>query len=90
MPFEEKETPVAVLYKHVHERIAPVGSVAPDVDPRIEAWLERVRAKDPADRSPDARSVRAHGRRPRAGGAAGVSGWRSGSASESEPESESE
>jgi hypothetical protein len=50
VPFEDKDTPVAVLYQHVHEAIPPVRSVAPDVDPRIEAWLERMLAKDPADR----------------------------------------
>ena len=54
VPFEEKDTPVAVLYKHVHEPVPPVRSVAPDVDPRIDAWLERVLAKDPADRFADA------------------------------------
>jgi hypothetical protein len=50
VPFEEKDTPVAVLYKHVHEPIPSVRSVAPEVDPQIEAWLERMLAKDPADR----------------------------------------
>ena len=54
VPFEEKDTPVAVLYRHVHEPIPPVRSVSPDVDPRIEAWLERMLAKDPADRYPRA------------------------------------
>jgi hypothetical protein len=49
-PFEDTETPVAVLYKHVHEPIPPVRTVAPEVDPRIEAWLERMVAKDPGDR----------------------------------------
>jgi hypothetical protein len=50
VPFEEKDTPVAVLYRHVHEPIPPAGSVAPDVDPRIEAWLGRMLAKDPDER----------------------------------------
>ena len=57
VPFEEKDTPVAVLYKHVHEPIPPVRSVAPDVDPRIEAWLERMLAKDPAGRFPGAEAA---------------------------------
>jgi hypothetical protein len=57
VPFEEKETPVAVLYKHVHEPIPPVRTVVPDVDPRIEAWLERMLAKDPADRFRDAEAA---------------------------------
>jgi hypothetical protein len=50
VPFEDSETPVAVLYKHVHDPVPPVRSAAPDVDPRIEAWLERMLAKDPGDR----------------------------------------
>jgi serine/threonine protein kinase len=57
VPFEEKDTPVAVLYKHVHEAIPPARSVAPDIDPRIEAWLERMLAKDPEGRFPSAESA---------------------------------
>jgi hypothetical protein len=57
VPFEEKDTPVAVLYKHVHEPIPPVRSVVPDIDVRIEAWLERMLAKDPADRFADAEAA---------------------------------
>jgi Protein kinase domain len=57
VPFEEKDTPVAVLYQHVHEPIPPVRTVAPDVDPRIEAWLQRMLAKDPADRFPSAEAA---------------------------------
>jgi len=49
-PFEEKDTPVAVLYRHVHEPIPPLRSVAPDVDPRIEEWLQQMLAKDPDER----------------------------------------
>jgi hypothetical protein len=57
VPFEETDTPVAVLYKHVHEPIPSVRSVAPDVDPRIEAWLERMLAKDTGDRFSDAEAA---------------------------------
>ncbi|MDQ6804952.1 MAG: protein kinase, partial [Actinomycetota bacterium] len=57
VPFEEKDTPVAVLYKHVHEQIPSVRSVAPDVDPRIEAWLDRMLAKDPGNRFRDAEAA---------------------------------
>jgi serine/threonine protein kinase len=56
-PFEDRDTPVAVLYQHVHEPVPPVRSVAPDVDPRIEAWLERMLAKDPAGRFPGAEAA---------------------------------
>jgi hypothetical protein len=57
VPFEEKDTPVAVLYRHVHEPIPSARSVAPGVDPRIDAWLERMLAKDPADRFPGAEAA---------------------------------
>lgn len=50
VPFEETDTPVAVLYRHVHEEIPSVRSVAPDVDEGIAAWLERMLAKRPEDR----------------------------------------
>jgi serine/threonine protein kinase len=50
VPFEETDTPVAVLYRHVHERVPSVRTVAPDVDARIADWLERLLAKRPEDR----------------------------------------
>ena len=57
VPFEDRESPVAVLYRQVHEPVPPVRSVAADVDPRIEAWLSRMLAKDPADRFPGAEAA---------------------------------
>ena len=36
-PFDETDTPVAVLYRHVHEEVPPVRSVDPEVDERIDA-----------------------------------------------------
>jgi hypothetical protein len=57
VPFEERDAPVAVLYRHVHAPVPPVTSAAPDVDPRIEAWLERMLEKDPADRFPSAEAA---------------------------------
>jgi len=57
VPFADTETPVAVLYRQVHEPVPPVRSVAPDVDPQIEAWLSRMLAKDPADRFPSAEAA---------------------------------
>ncbi len=50
VPFEETDTPVAVLYRHVHEPVPSVLTVNPDVDPAIAAWLERMLAKAPEDR----------------------------------------
>jgi tRNA A-37 threonylcarbamoyl transferase component Bud32 len=54
VPFAETDTPVAVLYRQVHEPIPPLGS---DVDPRLSAWVERMLAKSPADRFPSADSA---------------------------------
>jgi serine/threonine protein kinase len=50
VPFEETDTPVAVLYRHVHEPVPSVRTVAPDVDARIADWLDRLLAKRPEDR----------------------------------------
>ena len=49
-PFGQTDTPVAVLYRHVHEEIPPVRAVAPDVDARIEQWIATMLAKDPQAR----------------------------------------
>jgi serine/threonine protein kinase len=50
VPFEETDTPVAVLYRHVHEPVPSVLTVNPDVDPAIAAWLERMLEKAPENR----------------------------------------
>lgn len=50
VPFEETDTPVAVLYRHVHEEVPSVRTLAPDVDDGIARWLERMLAKRPEDR----------------------------------------
>jgi serine/threonine protein kinase len=50
VPFDETDTPVAVLYRHVHEPVPSVRSVAPEVDERIAEWLEKMLAKRPEDR----------------------------------------
>jgi serine/threonine protein kinase len=53
-PFADTETPVAVLMRQVSDPIPPVASVRPDVDPRLSDWIDRLLAKDPADRTPSA------------------------------------
>ncbi len=50
VPFDETDTPVAVLYRHVHEPVPSVRSVAPEVDEGIAEWLEKMLAKRPEDR----------------------------------------
>jgi tRNA A-37 threonylcarbamoyl transferase component Bud32 len=54
LPFEEADNPMAVLYRHVHEPVPPVRSAAPEVDPRLAGWVERMLAKAPEDRFPTA------------------------------------
>jgi serine/threonine protein kinase len=50
VPFDETDTPVAVLYRHVHEEVPSVLSVAPDVNEDVARWLEKMLAKRPEDR----------------------------------------
>jgi serine/threonine protein kinase len=54
VPFEEADTPMAVLYRHVHEPVPPIRAAAPDIDPRLAGWVERMLAKAPEDRFPSA------------------------------------
>jgi serine/threonine protein kinase len=49
-PFGQTETPVAVLYRHVHEGIPRVSTVAPEIDPRVDAWVSRLLEKDAGER----------------------------------------
>ena len=50
VPFESTDTPVAVLYRHVHEPVPRVTEVDPEIDERLAGWLDRMLAKRPADR----------------------------------------
>jgi hypothetical protein len=50
VPFGGVDTPMAVLWKHVHEPPPPAQSVKPDLDPGLAGWLERMLAKAPGDR----------------------------------------
>ena len=50
VPFEETDTPVAVLYRHVHEAVPSVLGVDPSIDPQLAAWLEKMLEKAPEDR----------------------------------------
>jgi Protein kinase domain len=50
VPFADSDTPVAILMRQVNESIPAPRSVNPDIDPQIEAWLERMLEKDPERR----------------------------------------
>lgn len=50
VPFDSTGTPVAVLYRQVHEPVPPVREIDPDIDERLAAWLDRLLAKQPRER----------------------------------------
>ena len=45
LPFDEQETPMAVLVKHIQEPIPPPRSLKPELDERLSRWLERMLEK---------------------------------------------
>ncbi len=49
-PFEDAETPVAMLYRHVHDAPTPPTALRPELHPDIERWLLALLAKLPEDR----------------------------------------
>ncbi|MBA2462919.1 MAG: serine/threonine protein kinase, partial [Actinobacteria bacterium] len=50
LPFDDRDTPMAVLLRHIQDPIPPPRSVNPDLDERLAAWLERMLEKDPERR----------------------------------------
>jgi serine/threonine protein kinase len=54
VPFESTGTPVAVLYRQVHEPVPPVREIDPEIDERLAGWLDRILEKRPEDRFPSA------------------------------------
>jgi serine/threonine-protein kinase len=48
------ETPISLLFKHVHETALPIGELRPDlvIPQEVEALVARLLAKDPDDRFP--------------------------------------
>jgi hypothetical protein len=50
LPFESSGLPLATILQHLKEPVPPLRSVAPDVDPRLAAWVERMLAKEPRKR----------------------------------------
>jgi len=56
LPFSG-ESAVAVALKHISERPPAIGELRPDVSPRLAALVERLLAKDPAERPASAAEV---------------------------------
>jgi len=44
------QTPIAVVFKHVHDPLPPPHMLVPDISEKLERVLLKVLAKDPADR----------------------------------------
>jgi serine/threonine protein kinase len=58
VPFADTEEPMAVLMRQVSDPIPPARSVNPEVDETISDWIERLVAKDPAERTRSAGEAR--------------------------------
>jgi beta-lactam-binding protein with PASTA domain/tRNA A-37 threonylcarbamoyl transferase component Bud32 len=50
LPFGPPDPPIAILFKHVNERVPSPRKLRPDLDPGLVAWLERMLAKQPTRR----------------------------------------
>ena len=57
LPYPPTRNPIEQLVQHVREPILAPRSVDPALDAGIAAWLERMLAKDAADRPPSAREA---------------------------------
>jgi serine/threonine protein kinase len=53
-PFDDTETPVAIILRHVNEQIPSAHTVNPAVDRALSEWIDRLLVKDPAGRTPTA------------------------------------
>ncbi|HEV7884280.1 MAG TPA: serine/threonine-protein kinase, partial [Solirubrobacteraceae bacterium] len=50
-PFDDTETPVAIILRHVNEQIPSAHTVNPEVDQALSEWIDRLLIKDPAERT---------------------------------------
>jgi hypothetical protein len=57
VPFLEIDTPLSVLWQHVHDPVPPPLTLRPDLDPSLAAWLEWLLAKAPEERPRTAREA---------------------------------
>jgi serine/threonine protein kinase len=49
-PFRGADSAMRVLLRHINERVPPAATVAASVDWRLSDWIERLLAKEPAQR----------------------------------------
>jgi Protein kinase domain/HYR domain len=50
LPFDASGPPMALLMRHVNEPAPMLRDVAPEVDPRLADWVQRLLAKEPVER----------------------------------------
>src|SRR4051794_35715229 len=50
-PFDDTDTPVAIILRHVNEEIPSARTVNPSVDRALSDWIDRLLIKDPAERT---------------------------------------
>src|SRR5262249_54390075 len=53
-PFTDTDTPMAILMRHVNERIPSVTELRPEVDPALSEWVDRLLVKNPEERTQSA------------------------------------
>jgi serine/threonine protein kinase len=53
-PFDDTDTPVAIILRHVNEQIPSAHTVNPAIDRALSEWIDRLLVKDPAARTPTA------------------------------------
>jgi serine/threonine protein kinase len=50
-PFDDTDTPVAIILRHVNEQIPPAHTVNPAVDRGVSDWIDRLLVKEPSERT---------------------------------------
>ena len=60
VPFEDEESPVRVLMRHVSEAPPLVVDLRPRVDPELSEWVAALLAKEPSERPASAATARDH------------------------------
>jgi eukaryotic-like serine/threonine-protein kinase len=58
VPFHAAETPEEIAWMHLEREPLPPSSLAPGIDRRLEAVIQKAMKKDPAARHPSARELR--------------------------------
>jgi serine/threonine protein kinase len=51
VPFDDTETPVAIILRHINEQIPSAHTVNPALDRALSDWIDRLLVKDPAQRT---------------------------------------